>query len=282
MKTLALAVAALWAIQATPSEPLLAKLDLYLQNYEPRLSELIADERMFQELKGTNVDQYLPADIAPFGRQTGIARRRLTSEVAFIALPGDAGWLGFRHVKSVNRKNLDDNRSLAAALGVSNLDPARELLNASAAHNLGLPRTTNLPNLPLEFLHRRNRHRFFTRPAVNERVRGVNAALIVLLEKTKPTLIIKPDGSDMPSVVRAWIDPRDGRLLRAEVRSFPYLDALTFDHSVRVEFEHNQKLGLLVPARMEEIFPGDPGKGTTTATYSNFRRFQTSARIVPQ
>ena len=85
-------------------------------------------------------------------------RRQLSSEVAFIALPQDAGWLGFRHVKSVNNKPVAlTGESLAASLTTEKLDAARALLRASARHNLGLARTTNLPNLPLEFLHARNR-----------------------------------------------------------------------------------------------------------------------------
>lgn len=280
MKIAALAFAILAAAQPAPVEPLLAKLDQYLSAYEPQLSALIADEAMFQELTKTNVLSDVPPEIAPAG-QYGIVRRRLVSEVAFIALPNDA-WLGFRHVKSINRMNIDDQRSLAAALGVSGLDPARELLEASAQHNLGLPRTTNLPNLPLEFLHRRNRHRLLARVDGRERVRGVNATRLVMLERVTPTLIKHPDGADQPSVVRAWIDARDGRLLRAEVNTFPHFGADHYEHSVRVEFEHNGKIDLLVPSEMRESFPGNPGKGTSIARYSNYRRFTTSGRIVPQ
>lgn len=50
----------------------------------------------------------------------------------------------------------------------------------------------------------------------------------------------------------------------------------------RAQAQH-KALGLLVPTRMDEVFliaGSAPGKGR--ATYSNFRRFQTSARIVPQ
>ena len=40
---------------------------------------------------------------------------------------------------------------------------ARAMLADSAKYNLGTPRTTNLPNLPLELLHQRNAHRFTVR-----------------------------------------------------------------------------------------------------------------------
>ncbi len=39
---------------------------------------------------------------------------------------------------------------------------------------------------------------------------------------------------------------------------------------------------MLVPTEMRETFPVEqPAAGTGVARYSNFRRFQTSARIVP-
>ncbi len=285
MKFVALVLAALFALalsivegaQPAPYDTVLAKLDAYLADYEPKLSELIADEVMSQEISRA----FGPStEMGPVGRSKTL--RRLHSEVAFIALPDDSGWLGFRNVKSVDRKEVSDDLSLTTILTVKGFDGGRTLLAASAAHNLGLPRTTNLPNLPLEFLHRRNRHRLVMRMDGNERMLGVNATRVVFHEKVTPTLIVNPQGGNMPSTIRAWIDPANGRLLRAEVRTFKYPSAPRFENSVDVEFEQEKKLGLLVPKEMREVFPGDPGTGKSSAVYTNYRRFQTSARIVPQ
>jgi hypothetical protein len=51
-----------------------------------------------------------------------------------------------------------------------------------------------------------------------------------------------------------------------------------------VDFRHDRALDLLVPSEMHEWFTTDtPGlMGTGKAKYSDFRRFETSARIVPQ
>lgn len=281
MKIAALLLSVLIALQPQPYDEVLAKLDAYLAEYEPKLSELIADEAMFQEVEGNGSRSTMPVDLAP-GPANGTVRRRLRSEVAFIALPGDSGWLGFRHVKAVNQKELPDDQSLTRILTIEGFDRARTLIEASAAHNLGLPRTTNLPNLPLEFLHRRNRHRLVVRLDGRERLQGVSAVRLVFHEKVTPTLIVNPQGGDMPSTIRAWIDPANGRLLRAAVRTFKYPNAPQFENSVDVEFAQEKALGLLVPQEMKETFPGDPGKGTSAAIYSNYRRFTTSARIVPQ
>ena len=266
----AIATALLALTQPADVDTLLARLDTYLAEYEPKLSELIADESMLQELRG-------PKDI--------LVVRQFNSEVAFIALPGSVGWLGFRHVKTVNATPVElAEASLTAALGLPGLERARALLNESAHHNLGLPRTTNLPNLPLELLHRRNRGRFATRADGRETVRGIRTSRVVLRERMTPTFIVNRDtGGDVPSVVRAWIDPRDGRLMRAEVNTFASATARQPQSSIRVEFGENKALGLLVPIEMRETFPaGAPMRGTSVASYSNFRRFTTSARIVPQ
>lgn len=218
-----------------------------------------------------------PDELSP---GTTSRRRRLASEVAFIALPNDAGWLGFRNVKTVDNRKIDSrDEALKAALQAGSYDAARSLLDASAAHNLGLPRTSNLPNLPLEFLHQRNRKRLAARMDVAERIRGVDTMQVVFIEQTTPSLIQTPFGTDMPSVVRAWID-RNGRLWRAEVKTFKASSSLAVS-TMRIDFTEHKDLGMLVPTEMRETFPVEqPATGTGLARYSNFRRFQTSARII--
>jgi hypothetical protein len=266
----AIAMAIVALTQAATVDTLLARLDVYLAAYEPKLSELVADESMLQEVRG---NARLRLD------------RKLESEVAFLALPQNVGWLGFRHVKAVDNRPVGlADASLTVALGTPGLEHARTLLTESAKHNLGLPRTTNLPNLPLEFLHRRNRQRLLARADGEETVRGIRTARLVFLERTTPTVIQNRDtGQDVPSVVRAWIDPRDGRLIRADVRTFASASANRPESSLSVEFAENKALGLLVPIEMRETFPaGKPLRGTSVASYTNFRRFTTSGRIVPQ
>jgi hypothetical protein len=271
------------AIQpASSADGVLARLDAYLADYQPKLSELIADETFVQQVTLPLSHILVPREAVPPGPRQ--LRRRITSDVAFIALPGDAGWLGIRHVKSVDRRPVEGDSSLATTLQGRQYDAARALLEAGAAHNLGLPRTTNLPNLPLEFLHARNRRRFLSRLDGGERVNGARAIRVVLLERITPTLIQNPNTkADMPSVVRAWIDEQSGALLRGEVRTFISFEAKEPENSLTVDFAYEKTLGLRVPVRMREVFPVEPPRlGTGTAEYSNFRKFQTSARIVPQ
>jgi hypothetical protein len=275
----ALSVSLLLATAQSPTvDDIVAKLDAYLVEYEPKLSELIADEVMDQVIRRGQRSTGL--DGVDFGTDKG---HRLQSEVAFIGLPDNAGWLGFRHVKKVNNREVKNSgASLAAALSSQGYGPARRLLLDGAQHNLGLARTTNLPNLPLEFLHQRNRKRLVARVDGTERVRGIETAKLVFDERARPTLIGNPNGNDMPSVIRAWVDPKSGALLRAEVRTFEAAATRELSSSIRVEFDRDAKLEMLVPVEMNESFTvPPPNSGLGAATYRNFRRFQTSARIVP-
>ena len=240
------------------------RLNAYLTTYEPRLSELIADESMVQQNARGN---------SPAGGGIGPPEfRTIRSEVAFIALPGDAGWMGFRRVLKVGSDAVDD------------YSRARNMLSQSARFNLGTPRTINLPNLPLEVLHPRHAPRFSIRLAGEERVRGKRTIKLVLVENVAPTIIRSFDNHDMRSIVSAFVEAESGRLWRADVITRdPGPTKFAFDHVISVEFMEQRALGLLVPATMHEVFfAGQNRNAFGDATYSNYRRFQTSARIVPQ
>jgi hypothetical protein len=284
MKTLAIMLAGLFALQTEDAGAIRDRLDKYLIEYEPQLSALVAEEQMSQR-DGRRLETQAPG-VEESGPRT--TSRRLVSEVAFIALPGDAGWLGFRRVVQLNGRTIADAGPPLATLltdGASDdYDQARLLLEQSAQHNLGSPRTTNLPNLPLEFLHPRNRHRLHQRVDGVDNVRGFKTTRMVFQEHSTPTIIQRPGGGDMQSTVMAWIETTTGRLVRAEVRTRDArLGVLPFDNVIRVEFQLDAKLGVMVPYEMkEEFFAGRFREGTGTAKYSNYRKFQTAARIVPQ
>lgn len=267
----ALAVAAV-AAQQPDAGALRDRLDQYLLAYEPLLSTVVADELMTQRTKERWV----------------VNNRRIESEVAFIALPANAGWMGFRRVMKVNGKAIMDRGVPLAQLMIegasADYDQARLLLDDSAAHNLGAPRTINLPNLPLEMLHPRHRHRFTQEIHDREKVRGVQTVLLRLDEISTPTIIRQPDGRDMKTVVWAWIEPGSGRLLRAQVtvQDAQLSTTAPFIAVIRVDFKEDSKVGMLVPFEMQETFFVEHGGGTGTAKYSNFRRFLTDARVLPK
>ena len=148
--------------------------------------------------------------------------REIHSEVAFIDLPGEAGWLGFRDVRTVSGKNVRaPGPTLAEVLlrsGEDDFTQARALLLAGARHNLGEPRTTNLPTVPLEFLRARHRWRYDIRIEGYDKVEGQRTAMVVLTEGSTPSMVRRGDGGDLMARVVGWIEPDTGRLWRAEVR----------------------------------------------------------------
>ncbi len=280
MKLAAAALAITMLAQAPTANDLRARLNVYLADYEPKLSELIADELMIQQNR--RGERTAGGGIGPPEFRT------IRSEVAFIALPGDAGWMGFRRIIKVGSDLVEDQLgALTTGLAGGSQDDyarARAMLAESARFNLGSPRTINLPNLPLELLHARHASRFSVRIAGQEHVRGKKTTKLVFVEDVAPTIIRSHDGSQMRSIVSAFIEPDTGRLWRADVITRdPSQGGFAFDHVISVAFENNRKLEMLVPAQMhEEFFAGANRRGWGDATYSNYRRFQTAARIVPQ
>lgn len=271
------------AMQSPPTAAdLTARLHAYLLGYEPKLSELIANESMRQE---TAPEQVSISGVESDGRRE---QRTLASEVAFIALPANAGWMGFRRVMKVGRDPVADGagslKDVLAGGDRTDYAKAKEMLADSTRFNLGEPRSTNLPNLPLEMLHPRHAKRFSARVAGNDRIRGVRTIRLVFVETFTPTIIKATDGGEMRSIITAWVEPASGRLWRADVVTRDTRAGVApFDNVVSVRFAEHAALGLLVPATMhEEFFAGVRRRAWGDATYTNYRRFQTSARIVLQ
>jgi hypothetical protein len=269
--------------QKPPVEQVLASLDGYFDSYRLALGELVAEERMVQRTGGRDLNS--PNAVKPIE-----ITREILSDVAFIDLPGGAGWMGFRETKTVSGRiqpRRGPSRLEALAMGgASGREQARALLQASTTHNLGEPRTTNLPNLPLEILQQRNRERFRILIEDTDRIKGHDTAVLLLEETRTPTLIQRPQGGDIFTVVRAWVEPATGRLWRAHVRLVDGrvraggIKALPA--TVDVHFVEHPALGLLVPDRMEEeFFAQGRGPGRGDARYTNYRRFTTAARLVP-
>ena len=250
----------------------------YLVEYETQLSSLVADERFDQRVTYTRTYRS--------GRPvTGSDQRRLDSEVGFIRLPGGQDWLGFRDVRKINGRALPGNgQTIVDMLGAATdvLAKARSIAAASAAHNLGLARTTNVPTAALEIVHPRHHARHEFRLRANERIDGRLLSVIGFEEKRRPTLVSDPTGQALVSRGRIWLEPTSGIIWRVEWVYSPPIGAAS---SIRVDFRMNDALGMMVPSALFEEFPsmyGANARGNGKAVYSNYRRFGTTARIVPQ
>lgn len=271
----ALAVAVPSAAQTPPTlEQLLDRMGAYLIAYETQLSRIVADERFEQRTYATASSE---------------SRREsatLESDVAFIRLPGGAEWLGFRDVRKVNWKPVKEGSlSISEVLTDSGTDLTRALAisRASARHNLGLGRTINVPTAPLDIVHPLHRSAHTYEQRGTDTVRGSRTAVIDFVEVARPALVKDPGGLDLISSGRIWIEPATGTIWRIEWIYRPEAPIQTSaTPRLRVDFAPHAELGMMVPVLMTEVFNAVGGRGEGRATYTNFRRFGTSARIVPQ
>jgi hypothetical protein len=203
--------------------------------------------------------------------------------VAFIRLPGGAEWLGFRDVRRANDKDVEASglsisEVLASAAG--SISKARAIAQASARYNLGLPRTINVPTAPLDIIHPRHRAAHRYELLGQERVRGTTTMMVGFLEVARPTLVKEPSGRDLVSSGRIWLAPDTGTIWRVEWTYQARARRSGPAPRLRVDFAPHE-LGCMVPITMTEVFSVRDGRGEGRATYRNFRRFATGARIVP-
>jgi hypothetical protein len=278
MRLSAAALCAVVSVLSAAEQPpdldtVLDRLSAWLTVYEREVSSVVADERMTQRL-------------VPMTRFRNPDRRTLVSTYSFMRLPGGRSWLGFRDIRFVDGRAVDTAgpslTDLIARGLVDNQALAFEMAWQSARHNLGAPRTTNVPMLPLELLHPVNRHHFAFALAGTERVAGVVTRRVAFSEHIRPSLIKSPDGRiDLLSEGMAWIEPNSGELRRAAIKARQVNHDGPVEWALSVEFTQHKQLGLLVPRDLSERFFMHNGSGEGRATYTNFRRFTTDARLLP-
>jgi len=208
--------------------------------------------------------------------------RELQSEMAFLWLPREQTWLAVRNVLAVTeagktRRIHDGDTRLARVLNSSSIGQVRRLADEGARFNLGrIKRNVNDPTLVLRFLDETYRSRFdFQLAEPEERVNGVDAWMLTFTERQRPTVI--GTDADVFSTGALWVSRVDGTVLRTRLTIAPGQPTA----SLTVDYGRDPKLGMWVPARMEEIYTELPHESITcVARYTNFRRFETSGRVL--
>jgi hypothetical protein len=286
--TATLVVVAVYGVQAQPTleiESLVARMGAYLAEYEQQLSTVIAHERYRQsETRPPEGGDSIKDGI---GR---ITTRTLDSEVGFLRLPGNLEWYGVRRVLRVNGKSVESSSpSLLDALQASAGDRdalIKEIVRASSAYNLGASRTINMPTVPLELLHPRNRARFSFRLAGTATISGHSTRELRFQEESTPSLVQDISGRSLRAAGSVWIEPASGRIwrvaLRFEMLRQSVANVRAAANDLRVDFVHDATLNLMVPRELrEDLEARSGGRVQGRAIYSQFRRFTTSARIIP-
>ena len=264
--TLALLTAAAGA-QTVRLRDVVARLDAYLQGYEERLSNVVAEEAYFQWV------------------ETGSKAHRsklsqtLRSDFALTLTPDRTRWVGYRDTFEKDGAPVRDREErLHRLLATGAVGQAARIADQNARFNLGewlVTRNINVPTFALEIMNPRYRDRFKVRQRGVEVVDGRSAWLLEFREQNRLTFVRTPEGNAQPSRIVALVDVQTGEVLRT-VLTFEKIKA-----SITVSYGHAPGVPAPVPIRMAESYVARTGEIVGgEATYANFRQFQTSARII--
>ena len=273
--TPALALLATLAIAPPPAsvgDALLARAAAYVARFELAFEHIVSDEHYEQRLSGS--------------AYRGTQRRRTTGEMLFWWVPDASAWLTVRNVLTVDGRPIDQRDDLFHRAFSQPGDPLahlRRMRDESARYNIGtIFRNINYPTLALQFLEPVKAKRFSFTPAGADRIDGIAATRVAYHERDAPTTVQDDKGNNLFSTGTLWIAD-DGTVLRTQVRIVASTAPLSMEATV--EFRTDPKLGMRVPVRMTETYQQRERGRTTeridgTAAYSNFRRFETSGRII--
>jgi hypothetical protein len=257
--TLALSIVASAHAQPPRLEDLLRRLSAYLDSYEQRLAALVAEERYRQAV--------------------GPLERNLRSDYALTRAADKDAWVGYRDTFEVDGKPIRDreDRLIQLLTGGTTAGAAR-IAEESSRFNLAntvVARNINVPTLVLEMLHPRNRWRFRFSKSSEGVIDGTRTWRIDYRERERPTFIRDSNGRDRPSHGSIWVNPATG-----EVRQTLLTWASEPRGTITVTYGHAPNIDALVPLTMTERYDARDSTITGDASYSNYRQFQTGARLL--
>lgn len=300
--TLALLAVAWPLFSQVPSlDDVLKRAREAVARYEQQAALLLANEQCEQKafessLEGTAGGGALayrgnPIRVDPRGR------RKWQAELAMVRTPDLAArgypWMEFRDVVTVDGRPLADREQRLSRLFLQqaawSLQRAREIAEESSRFNIGsVKRNVNTPAVPLLILHAVNAARFSFQKSGEEVIEKTKAWKVDYRERTAPTLISAGD-APCPASGTFWIDPVNGEVLRAVVECVD-MQMPAFFNRITVTYRRDERLGMRLPVEMLErqegnsgkVWYGQPGRLWVEGrcTYSNFRRFETAAKMI--
>jgi hypothetical protein len=246
---------------------LLERAGRYVLDYHDSLTTLVADEVYVQRLRD--------------GRTGTTTERTLRSQFAIARGESDDGWFAIRDIRDVDGA-VAGERSKVEALLEAPRSRLRAVAFALAAeqskYNLGrVYRTINVPILPLLFLLPDRQPRFRFRAVGEDEISGIPVTVLSYEERDRPTIIRTPTGRSVVARGKLWVDPSNGAVRKTELLTN---EPRGLRAVISVSYERDARLELLVPMAMHESYVTADEEITASATYSNFRRFETDTRIV--
>ncbi len=269
------------AAQPPALKDVLRRMDAYVATFEQRMSRVVATERYRQQLEvrpaGIVADAVRKGRPAPTAPAPITEARTLRSDYALLR-SGNGDWVGFRDTFEVDGMPVRDHDDrLQRLLMDGALTQAAAIASESARFNLGtdfVPRTVNVPTLALRLLRESERWRFSVRKSGEDTIGDAHVWRIEFRERERPTIVRRANGADQRSRAQVWVSPDTGEIWRT------MLAWEETPSTVTVSYGHVDGIDVLVPVTMSERY--DPGGAVVTgeAVYSDFRQFQTGARLV--
>jgi hypothetical protein len=272
-------------------EDVLKKAQEYLAAYEHQLAALVGDEHYTQrarkeDISSQNDHLFLPT-----------VERRLDSEVGWVVMPSLGDTIAVREVQRIDGQAVAKSgrlRSLLEAPTVAVVQEVRAILDESASHNLEpeLRRNINFSTFPLAYLRPANADRSKWKVRTRDKLVELQFS-----EEKDRALVRSADGRRYPAKGRFVLEPDSGRIhscslsLTEQHVSFGTVtdSTTTMTYEMSVEFVNDARLDVWVPGTMRDeaklvsqnrrYIEGAVGV-TGEATYDNYRRFETSGRVV--
>jgi hypothetical protein len=250
------------------------RLRSYLIDYETKVLQVAADEQYDQWVKR------LPG----YGGAV-VSRRKLQSTFFLVRLPDGQAWHGLRDVSSVDGKAVTrPDRSMEELLRERAADAVERglaMTRANAKYNIGgAYRTINVPLQTLELLHPQHRNQFQFTAAGQARMAGQQTWQVDFAEQKSPSIITDGFGGDILARGRVWVEPLTGAVLKTELRVGGPTSAFQYPALITVEYRRDKRLQLLLPYELEETYTFNIEVLHGHASYRNYRRFETSAKLL--
>jgi hypothetical protein len=247
--------------QAPTSLALVEKAAAYLVDVLPRLTNVVAEEQYEQQTTSPR------------------KKRTLRSDYLIVRMPsGD--FASFRDVFDVDGRPVRDRdqrleKLFLSAPASTAAEQAQRIADESARHNIWDIGTINNPYLSMAFVQDAYRPRFRLQSPRQDKSLGPDVYAVFYDEFQVPTILHGNANRDLPSRGRWWIDAATGRVVKTELllgASAPRQGLSPIE--ITTAFKFDDELQLVVPASMQEIYPGTrTGDITGRATYGRFRRF---------
>ncbi|PYV41076.1 MAG: hypothetical protein DMG06_18325 [Acidobacteria bacterium] len=257
----------------------LEKAGAYAREYRKLCRELVAEEKLIQK---------------EYDKKGKLKNQRLfTSDYLVVTLPSDPeSPVEFRDIISIDGKPIArKNQGLLELFrkkSANAFEEAERVAQESTKHNLGRKRYSNMVNFGLNFIlpefHDRIVYQLIeSGPALHDKT-----LLLEFREATDETALRAetPFGQKpIPSKGRIWLTQPDAKVLKID---FTFKQDAEF-YPIAGRYLSEYQPGpdnLLLPSRFEEYFYDlkvpDRVIFESVASYSNFRRFSTEVRIVPE